>query len=114
MKIKIFNAAERLVLISAINSSSGSLLSLRKDTHLGLDAFIGAIQTLEQRLLLTRDVGRFKVLPAALKWLTAMQTERDSRPTDEYLASVSVPKLAVTEFFIPNKEVFLKDIRNSR
>jgi hypothetical protein len=114
MNNKILNASEKLVLISAINSRSGSLLSLRKMTQLGLDQFISAIQTLEQREFLTREIGKFKVQPAAIKFLSYVQNRSGQLSRDVYFASVSVPQLSVSEFFIPNKENFLKDIRNSR
>jgi hypothetical protein len=114
MRNNILNATEKLVLISAVSSKSGSLLSLRKVTRLGLDPFISAIQALEQREFLTREIGRFKVLPAALRFLADVQNRPGQLSRDDYFASISVPQLDVTEFFIPNRENFLKDIRNSR
>jgi len=114
MQMQILSSTEKLVLTAAAKSSKGSLLSLRKDTYLGVDAFVAAVQTLEQKKLLTRDGVRFKVLASAFKWLATSQAPSSMRSKEEYLASISAPRLSVEDFFIPDREAFLKDLQQSR
>lgn len=112
--MQIFTYNEKLVLTAAIKSLNGSLLSLRRDTRLSVDDFVAAVQILEQKNALTRTGLRYEVSASSLKWFAASHMSGTKKDGQDYLATISAPQLSIYEFFIPNRESFLKDLKQSR
>ena len=117
MKQASLSGTEKNILSSLAKVGSMSLLSLRGNLNLPIDIFVNSVQFLVQNGLAEQ---RSMKLTITTNGLSTLQSNRfGNRPERfenavPYLQTISSTQLAVGEFFIPNKENFLRSYGKSR
>ncbi|MDO9164476.1 MAG: hypothetical protein Q7U13_00075 [Rhodoferax sp.] len=111
--MNLLKPIERDVLLATHRAQHGSLLTLRKNLNLNLESFAEAIGALESKGLITRTGLKVGITPQGLHALNSRSATSPEQIQKNYTASVSVPKLAVTDFYLPNREKFLDSLKKS-
>lgn len=113
MTINILRPVERAILLATHRAQHGSLLTLRKNLNLSLESFAEAVASLELKGLVTRAGLKIGMTAHGLQALKSGGASSSGGEPKNYIVSVSVPKLPVTDFYLPNRQKFLESLKKS-
>ena len=111
--MNLLKPIERDILLATHRAQHGSLLTLRKNLNLSLEAFAESIGALESKGLITRTGLKIGITAQGLHALNGRSEASPEQMQKNYTASVSVPRLPVTDFYLPNREKFLDSLKKS-
>lgn len=114
MTISLLKPTEWKVLFTANRTPHGSLLVLRKSLSISLDLFSETIGALESKGLISRTGLKVRLTTQGVDALKEQRYGPLGESQGNYVISVSVPKLAVTDFYLPNREKFLASLTKSK
>lgn len=113
MFIKLLKPIERATLLATHRAHHGSLLTLRKNLNLSLESFAEAIGALENKGLITRTGLKIGITAQGLQALKGTRESSHEEVQESYISSVSVPRLPVSDFYLPNRANFLDSMKKS-
>lgn len=113
MTMNLLRPIERATLFATHRAHHGSLLTLRKNLNLSLESFAEAVASLESKGLVTRNGLKIGITAQGVQALKSGGASSAGQQQANYIASVSVPKLLVTDFYLPNRAKFLESLKKS-
>lgn len=113
MSMNLLRPIERATLLATHRAQQGSLLTLRKNLNLNLESFAEAIGSLESKGLITRNGLKIRITAQGLHALKSRSGSSVGEEQENYIASVSVPQIPVTGFYLPNRAKFLDSLKKS-